>query len=351
MLLLILILSITIGFALLSTTLKINGSASIKSNTWDIHWDDTSVNVNSGSVEADLPVVSKTTSDDDTVSFNVELDLPGDFYEFEIDAINEGSIDGALDLAENWITYKVEDQATTLPEYMDFKVTYDDDTNPTTGDVLKASESKTYKVRVEFKSSVEELPENPEPITIEVELPYVQHKEETSSPWILPTGKTKDTLEVGDEICLREDTTQCFNFIKYDNEDIVMLAKYNLKVGGIYTGAGNEDSMFTKIGEYTSQDEGYGLQSSEARGCITEDTSYGLVPFSANMYWDDNGSPKSDYPGGYYPNVPLLAVYDPINYKGAPGTSNYSVAYYVGNLPSGILLTTISALNILWHLP
>ena len=326
MFLLILILGVTIGFALLSTTLFINGTANIKSNTWNIHWDDRSVNVTTGSVSATEPSVSTTTSTKDTVSFDVELEVPGDYFEFEIDAINEGSVDGELELAENWITYKSNNVETTLPDYMDFKVTYDDDTIPTTGNVLKASESKTYKIRVEYKSSVEELPSNPPIITIEVNLPYVQHKETQTSPIILPTGKTKDNLEVGDIIKIKNEE---FNFIRYDNEDIVMLAKYNLKVGGIYTGAGNSDEQFTKIGEYTPQDEGYGLQSSEARGCITEDTSYGLVPFSANMYWEVGGTPKSDYPGGYYPNVPLLAVYDPINYKGAPGTSNYSVAYYV----------------------
>ena len=182
MLLLILILGVTIGFALLSTTLFINGTASIKSNTWNIHWDDESINVTEGSVSATDPAVSTTTSTKDTVSFDVELELPGDFYEFEIDAINEGSVDGALDLATNWITYKVNSVETTLPEYMDFKVVYDDDTTPVSGNVLKASESQTYKIRVEFKSGVEELPEDPKPINIEVELPYIQHKEECTAP-------------------------------------------------------------------------------------------------------------------------------------------------------------------------
>ena len=352
MFLLILILGLTIGFALLSTTLKINGSASIKSNTWDIHWDDTSVNVATGSVEADLPVVSKTTSDDDTVSFNVELDLPGDFYEFSVDAVNEGSVDGALELEENFITYKVEDQETTLPEYMDFKITYDDDTTPATGDVVEAGESQTYKIRVEFKSSVKELPENPEPITIEVNLPYVQHKtEESSSPWILPTGKTKDTLEVGDEICLAADTTQCFNFISYDISDIVMLAKYNLKVGGTY-----DVNTWRKTSEYTSSDPGYGLQSSEARGWVNGETSYGTVAFSATNYWMDGNNLKSPYNENdtiYYDSnsysfkyrsddsEAFPTIYDSVNYKTEPDfsttcdsthcfkTPGYSVAYYV----------------------
>ena len=193
--LLILLLGVTVGFALLSTTLKINGTAGIKSNTWNIHWDDTSINVTEGSITAEIPEVSTDESTKDTVSFDVELELPGDFYEFTVDAINEGTIDGELQLAQNWITYKSNDTATTLPEYMDFDVTYDDDTTPTTGNILKATESKTYKIRVEYKSNVEELPENPQPITIEVNLPYVQHKSAPAVPLDFETSPWEDIID------------------------------------------------------------------------------------------------------------------------------------------------------------
>jgi len=187
-LLLIVILTITIGFALLSTTLFINGTASIKGNTWDIHWDDESINVASGSVAATIPNVSTATTAKDTVSFEVELEMPGDFFEFEIDAVNEGTVDGALDLAENWITYTIGGESSSLPSYMNFSVTYDDGTIPQSGDVLEKRVDQntpgrqTYKIRVEFKSNIEELPSNPQPVNIEVELPYVQHKETCTTP-------------------------------------------------------------------------------------------------------------------------------------------------------------------------
>lgn len=182
MFLLILILAVSIGFALLSTTLKINGISGIKGNTWNIHWDDTSINVANGSVSANNPVVSTTTSTDDTVSFDVELELPGDFYEFEIDAINEGSVDGALELRENWITYIIDNEAASLPDYLNFSVTYDDDSEPQAGDVLKAEESQTYKIRVEYKASVDSTPVNPKTVTIEIRTDYKQHKEECPEP-------------------------------------------------------------------------------------------------------------------------------------------------------------------------
>ena len=47
-LLVILVLCVTIGYAILSTSLNITGLAGINKNTWDIHWNRTSVNVSEG---------------------------------------------------------------------------------------------------------------------------------------------------------------------------------------------------------------------------------------------------------------------------------------------------------------
>ena len=330
MFLLIILLCLTLGFALLSTTLKINGTASIKSNTWDIHWDDTSVNVTSGSVSADTPLVSTTTSTKDTVSFDVELELPGDFYEFEIDAINEGSVDGAINTVSTLIydSSDLEHPLTgdDIPEYLIYTVKYDDGTAPQDGDILEHGDSKTYKIRLEYDEDWKELPSDDEEYVVKIQIPYVQHKETTTSPIILPTGKTKDTLETGDVIKIQDEE---FNFLHYEgtnNEDIVMLAKYNLKVGNIMSH--DYDSGMIKTGEYTSSDQGYGLQSSEVRGDSDEESIYsGTVAFSTNDYWGGEPTkPKPEYGISYPANV-----YDPVNYNGAPNDNNYSVVYYVDN--------------------
>ena len=188
MLYLLVILGITVGFALLSTTLFINGTAAIKSNTWNIHWDDTSVNVTQGSVAATAPNVTTTTSTKDTVSFSVNLELPGDFYEFEIDAINEGSVDGALDLlttklyASNDLEHPL--TGANIPSYLLYSVKYSDGTTPASGDVLKHGTSKTYKIRVEIDSEADEedLPDDDEEYVITVTNPYIQYKETCTAP-------------------------------------------------------------------------------------------------------------------------------------------------------------------------
>ncbi len=137
---------------------------------------------------------------------------------------------------------------------------------------------------------------------------------------IITPNRTKDTLQVGDEICINGDTTECFNFIGYDGNNIKMLSKWNLKVGGIY------DSGNNKIGEYTSSDTGYGLQSSDIRGKINESSTYnGTVAFSGTNYWAEGSNIKAKYGNAWNTNN----IYD-TDYSDATGV-NYSVAYYVEN--------------------
>ena len=94
MLLLILLLGITVGFAALATTLKINGNASITKNNWSVYWDEDSIAVTQGSKGDTMPGVvnGEDGSVNTKVNWNVNLEVPGDFYEFTIDATNNGTI-------------------------------------------------------------------------------------------------------------------------------------------------------------------------------------------------------------------------------------------------------------------
>ena len=130
---------------------------------------------------------------------------------------------------------------------------------------------------------------------------------------VLPTGRTKDNLQVGDEICIDGTTTECFYFIGYDDDNIKMLSKYNLNVGNnIQSGV-------------------EGVQNNLAIGynndLSTQDVEHhfpATVAFSTNTYWVDsvNNSLKLNY-GSSYP----ADVYDN-DYLDASG-DNYSIAYYV----------------------
>ena len=123
---------------------------------------------------------------------------------------------------------------------------------------------------------------------------------------IMNSSRTKDNLQVGDEICVNGDTTECFNFIRYDGNNIVMLSKWNLNVGS------------------NAKDTATNLQDSDVKGDVSSGTSYGNVAFSETNYWDEGGILKSKYDSSYPADV-----YD-TDYSTASG-NNYSIAYYVEN--------------------
>ena len=158
MLLLILVLGITIGFAALATTLKINGTANITKNTWNIYW--ANPVVTTGSVTTTAPTLSAESEKtaNTIATWTTSLNLPGDFYEFTIDAVNEGTIDAMITNVIQTVT-DGNDEATTLPDYISYKVTYLNGSVPVKYQLLKKANGATptiqkYKVRVEFLDTI-----------------------------------------------------------------------------------------------------------------------------------------------------------------------------------------------------
>ena len=158
MVLLVLLLTVTIGFAALATTLKINGSASITKNNWSVYWDEESIAVTQGSKGDTIPDVvnGEDGSINTKVNWNVILELPGDFYEFTIDAVNAGTIDAMI----TGITSTLPQD---LPSYVSYSVTYADGIEPAVNHLLpKGTKSgstitpttEKYKVRIEFKDTI-----------------------------------------------------------------------------------------------------------------------------------------------------------------------------------------------------
>ena len=189
-LLLILLLVLTVGFALFNTSLEIKGIARINENTWNIHWDEDSISINNttigtatatATVLATGPTVESIVTDDDEVVFEVNLQVPGEYFEFTIDMINEGSIDGIINEVSKSIYDAAEynsdpDEATPLNQNdlpITFTVVYDgnssngfsydvtDGNMPAIGDVIQKSGGSgdegrlRVKVRVEYNSNAE----------------------------------------------------------------------------------------------------------------------------------------------------------------------------------------------------
>ena len=163
----VLLLLISVGYAALSTTLTINGTANIQSNSWLVYF--TNVQVRDGSVTAtQTPTTSGTSTTN--LTWTVLLEKPGDFYEYDVDVKNDGTIDAMIGSLSN--TSLTTNQA----KYLNYSVTYDDGAAIERYDKLDAGDMVTLKVRVEYKTDLnpEDLPTETSVVAFTYTSNYIQ---------------------------------------------------------------------------------------------------------------------------------------------------------------------------------
>ena len=167
--LIMLLLGISLGYALLTSNLNILGVANILNPTWDIHFEN--VQVKSGSVTAPTPAID---SNQTTVSYSVTLNTPGDFYEFTVDAVNAGTIDGMI--TEISSTLNNVEITNNLPPALEYSIKYDDGIELAKNQLLASGKSVKYKVRVGYKTDInpEDLPDTEETLNLTLTVTYQQ---------------------------------------------------------------------------------------------------------------------------------------------------------------------------------
>ena len=163
----LLLFTITVGYAALSTTLNINGTSKINNATWDVHFKNLEVTAGSVSATKAATIDSGTTA----IDYNVELIKPGDFYEFTVDVTNTGTIDAKLGEAPILSGVSAEQDV-----YTNYTVTYSDDTAINANDKLAAGATKKLKVRVEFDRNItnSQLPTEAQTLDLKFAMNYVQ---------------------------------------------------------------------------------------------------------------------------------------------------------------------------------
>ena len=104
------ILFMSIGFATYNAVLNIGGEVTVQPATWSVHWDTASFSQASGSV-----AITQTQFTGTAYSFTATLAQPGDYAQFTIDAVNDGTFNANLtDITlssisqhSNYLTYEV----------------------------------------------------------------------------------------------------------------------------------------------------------------------------------------------------------------------------------------------------
>ena len=166
--LIISLISITIGYSALNATLNIRGTTNIVKPNWDIHF--TNIQVTDGSVTATSgPTIA---SGGLKITYSVTLPQPGDFYEFTVDVINAGSIAAKLSAAP---TLTGVDNARDV--YLNYTFTHSDDSAVVVNEVISGNSSKTYKVRIEYDNNISpsQLPTSNQSLILTVGMNFVQN--------------------------------------------------------------------------------------------------------------------------------------------------------------------------------
>lgn len=209
----LLLLVISVGFAYLNTTLSINGNTKIKGNTWDVHFNN--VEIHPGSVSASAPVIDSTNKT--SIDYNVDLNVPGEFYEFTVDVVNAGSIDAMIDE----VVYPVIDSKYT--GIIDYYITYESGDLLAKNDLLKAGKSIKLKVYTGYNANNSNLIGSEVSLELDFSVKYVQADDNAK---VIKVSDGFNYL-TGDLFSI---SGERFNVIYSDENNVYALANWNLDI-------------------------------------------------------------------------------------------------------------------------
>ena len=278
------VFTLSIAYAAMETVLEIHGNSEVVASSWDIHLEN--AQVKSGSVSANAPSISGNS----TLAFDVELNTPGEYYEFTVDVVNEGTIDAMIDSV-----VKTPELTSEQAKYIKYEITYENGESISAKQTLKKGTSTPIKVRVEYRKDIvaSDLPSTVTELSLKLTLVYVQSDGSGSSipnngvAASLVTVVSGDGTKEGDEVCIKN---ECFYVISSIDSTVTMLSKYNLHVGNSV----DKDWNVTPLASPT------GIQDEDARGGVWDDKNAPIFPFIGTTAFSSDsqkGTNYSDYSG------------------------------------------------------
>lgn len=144
-----------------------SNATTINNSKWNLHFEN--IEVADGSVNAtqEPTIIGNSNSE---IRYSVNLTTPGEFFEFNVDVVNSGSIDAMVSEVNS-------QQLTTEQEkYLSYKVTYLDGTDVAINNLLKAGTTERLRIRLEFKKDIttDDLPKEDTTILLSLNACYVQ---------------------------------------------------------------------------------------------------------------------------------------------------------------------------------
>ncbi len=198
----LLLVVLSVGYALIKSSYGFNGVANV-SGKLNIYFDD--LIVSSGSITTSTPA----TIDEDnklSLSFGVVLSKPNDYYEFEVDVVNDSSSNAVLS------EYVVPEIPDTYKKYVVYDITYLNGRKVKKDDVFYGLTRKRIKVRVSFNDAENIIDIiGPNSIAKEVSIPLGFEMTFEEMPARLLSDAIIDNLINGEEVAWLSDSSLDFS--------------------------------------------------------------------------------------------------------------------------------------------
>ena len=284
---LISVFSLTIVYAALSVTLNIQGNAQVVASSWDIKL--SNPKVKSGSATTSVPTISGNT-----LSFNTTLKTPGDFYEFTVDVVNNGSIDAMIDKVT-----KTPELTADQAKYLKYEITYQNGEAISNQQLLAKNTTMPIKIRIEYRKDLvaSDLPSTNTTLNMSLTLEYTQSNGNASS---VPNNGVGTMISANGSLdaigTIVTIGSEQFYTIGTEGNNVKLLSMYNLMVGNEINIDSEGDPLITPLTNPT------GIQNQAAVGLkwdVDEDVPvgfpwYGTLAFATE---EKHGTNYNDYSG------------------------------------------------------
>ena len=210
LLLLLLLSCIGIGYASLTTSLSITGTTNVATNSWNIHFANIAIRDDSVSGNPAASIQSGNMS----ITYGGELTHPGDFYEFSVDVVNDGTLPGKVSIVN---------LTGNSTNYLSTSYSYANGDTINVGDIINAGSFRRLTIKTWIPEDIDTslLPTTDTAVTLTFNLQYIQSEVD------LPTD-LKDTIikladnntcinKFDDQITDQVGTTNVANHVYYDN--------------------------------------------------------------------------------------------------------------------------------------
>ena len=195
---LVILLALSIGYAYVSTQMNIKTKIGLDGNKWDVHFEN--IVIARDSVEAEEPPTSNNLTTTE-IPYEVNLVKLGDFYEFDVDIVNSGSLDAMVDLATTKV-YEINGNVETeiqLPKYLSVSVTYKNGEQVLKKHLLASGERTTITIKVVFRDDIDPIyfpSDSDKKIKFKTSITYVQADEYATEGYSSDTNCQKKITKI-----------------------------------------------------------------------------------------------------------------------------------------------------------